>query len=200
MKKAFSVVLIVLAVIFLAVLAARLLTGEDNWICKDGEWVKHGNPSAPKPTGTCKEWSLFGGKKEEVKKASLPNPASQNCIDKGGKLVSAQETAGVLGICLFDDGTQCEEWQFFRSECQKGQSKIADTNHPYSGFINKTGSIYTFKSDSGVVYSLKLPANAAKELKDRLNREVGSQEAVVVVAAETPPLSKTLVLKGFQEK
>lgn len=26
---------------------------EDTWICTDGQWVKHGNPSAPKPTTGC---------------------------------------------------------------------------------------------------------------------------------------------------
>ena len=26
---------------------------EDDWICRDGEWVKHGVPSAPKPTEPC---------------------------------------------------------------------------------------------------------------------------------------------------
>jgi len=27
--------------------------GEDTWICVEGEWVKHGVPSAPKPEGEC---------------------------------------------------------------------------------------------------------------------------------------------------
>ena len=31
----------------------RLLSGEDDWICVHGQWVKHGNPSASKPTGGC---------------------------------------------------------------------------------------------------------------------------------------------------
>jgi len=26
---------------------------EDTWICQNGQWVKHGNPSAPKPTNGC---------------------------------------------------------------------------------------------------------------------------------------------------
>jgi len=33
----------------------RLFSGEDNWICQNGEWVKHGMPNAPKPTGICGE-------------------------------------------------------------------------------------------------------------------------------------------------
>jgi len=26
---------------------------EDDWICQGGQWVKHGNPSSPKPEGGC---------------------------------------------------------------------------------------------------------------------------------------------------
>jgi len=26
---------------------------EDTWICVEGQWLRHGNPSAPKPSGLC---------------------------------------------------------------------------------------------------------------------------------------------------
>jgi len=26
---------------------------EDSWMCAEGQWVKHGYPSAPKPEGEC---------------------------------------------------------------------------------------------------------------------------------------------------
>lgn len=44
------------AVIFILVLAfgIRLLSGEDAWICKDGAWVKHGQPAFPAPQAECK--------------------------------------------------------------------------------------------------------------------------------------------------
>jgi uncharacterized membrane protein len=32
----------------------RLLSGEDGWICQNGGWVKHGQPSAPMPAKPCK--------------------------------------------------------------------------------------------------------------------------------------------------
>ncbi len=182
MKKIILPILAVIIIIILAVAAARVFTKEDSW---------KGNPSTPKPTGTCKE---------EVKTATLPNPASQNCLDKGGKLAIIRETAGEIGICKFNDGTECEEWQFFRGECQKGQYQIADTSHPYSGFIDKSGIKYTFKSDNDVVYDLQLPPNASQELKSRLISELGNKDSVTIVAAETPPLSKILLLKSFQEK
>lgn len=50
-------ILIVFAgvIIFLGVvvLGLRLISGEDDWICDKGEWIKHGNPSSPKPITLC---------------------------------------------------------------------------------------------------------------------------------------------------
>lgn len=34
------------------VVAARI-GGEDTWLCEDGQWVKHGNPSSAQPTTPC---------------------------------------------------------------------------------------------------------------------------------------------------
>ncbi len=34
--------------------SARLISGEDNWICVKGKWIKHGKPSAPMPKIGCK--------------------------------------------------------------------------------------------------------------------------------------------------
>jgi uncharacterized membrane protein len=47
-----SLIAILIATIFLV--GMRFLSGEDNWICKNGEWVKHGNPSYPAPQTICK--------------------------------------------------------------------------------------------------------------------------------------------------
>lgn len=51
----------------------------------------------------------------------IANPASVYCIDQGGKLeIKTDEQGGQYGICVFTDGSQCEEWAFYRKECQKG--------------------------------------------------------------------------------
>ena len=175
MKK---ILLVLLFLPFLALVFwgfTKLWRPEDNWIFQNGE-----RAIGEKPT--------------------LANPAAQNCLDKGGKRKTVRETAGELGICQFDDGTECEEWQFYQEQCQKGQLKTADTTHPYSGFIQKAGNGYRLKADTGVEYVLSLASEAGTELKNRLIVEAASNQSVTVVAAETPPLSKTLVLKGFQEK
>lgn len=46
-------VLLALLLIITLIIAVRLFSGEDNWICSNGKWIEHGKPSAPKPTGSC---------------------------------------------------------------------------------------------------------------------------------------------------
>jgi uncharacterized membrane protein len=38
----------------LFIVGARGLTGEDDWICDNGQWVSHGHPSYPAPGTECK--------------------------------------------------------------------------------------------------------------------------------------------------
>jgi len=52
MKKAYFL-LGVVGLILLTAFILRLTSPEDNWICKDGTWLKHGNPSSPAPTTAC---------------------------------------------------------------------------------------------------------------------------------------------------
>ena len=62
-------------------------------------------------------------KEDEVK---LANPASVFCAENGGKTSIRIENYGDVGYCLFDDGTQCEEWAYFRGECRPGEFKTTD--------------------------------------------------------------------------
>lgn len=47
---------------------------------------------------------------------SLANPASVNCVEKGNQLILIKST----GICIFADGSYCEEWAFYRGTCTAG--------------------------------------------------------------------------------
>jgi hypothetical protein len=48
------IVVIVACVAIIAIVGAvRLISGEDNWMCENGMWVRHGNPSAPMPVTLC---------------------------------------------------------------------------------------------------------------------------------------------------
>jgi spore germination protein GerM len=53
MKKIGPIILILVLIALTVVVAGRLLTPEDTWICANGEWIKHGNPSVEKPVIPC---------------------------------------------------------------------------------------------------------------------------------------------------
>lgn len=56
-----------------------------------------------------------------VPKVGLANPASVNCINKGGSLQLRQSAdGGSYGVCVFKGGRECEEWAMFRGECPVG--------------------------------------------------------------------------------
>ncbi len=49
----------------------------------------------------------------------VANPASAYCEEQGYELeIRTAEDGGQYGICVFPDGSECEEWAFFRDECR----------------------------------------------------------------------------------
>jgi putative hemolysin len=53
--------------------------------------------------------------------ADMPNPASIYCEEQGGRLeIRTGGDGGQYGVCIFADGSECEEWAFFRGECGPG--------------------------------------------------------------------------------
>ncbi len=51
----------------------------------------------------------------------MPNPASVYCEQRGYRLgIRTDADGGQYGVCVFPDLTECEEWAFFRGECQMG--------------------------------------------------------------------------------
>jgi putative hemolysin len=63
--------------------------------------------------------------------ANLANPASVNCEQKGNRLeIRTAADGSQVGICIFPDGSECEEWAFFRGECGPGTLVPASTDTP----------------------------------------------------------------------
>lgn len=59
-----------------------------------------------------------GGDEENENETGLPNPASVYCEEQGGRLeIRSDESGGQGGFCVFPDGSECEEWAFYRGEC-----------------------------------------------------------------------------------
>ena len=62
----------------------------------------------------------------------LANPASENCIAQGGRLViETASDGGQYGMCLFEDNHQCEEWALLRGTCPVGGIKVTGYVTPH---------------------------------------------------------------------
>ena len=50
--------------------------------------------------------------------AGMPNPASVYCEQNGNNLeIRTAGDGSQYGICVFPDGSTCDEWAYFRGEC-----------------------------------------------------------------------------------
>lgn len=112
----------------------------------------------------------FGGNKTSEQVAGIANPASVYCIDQGGTLeLRTDPDGGVYGVCIFSDGSECEEWAYFRNECQPGQSQntlvpdqpAATEETSIETTVNEIGWL-TFTNDS-YGYQINYPPDAQVE-------------------------------------
>jgi len=62
-----------------------------------------------------------------IRPIGMPNPASVFCEKEGGKIEIRKDKEGnEQGFCLFEDGSECDEWAFYRGECKKGERFCKD--------------------------------------------------------------------------
>jgi len=48
-----KIIFITLIILVLVIVIIRFSLPEDNWICQNGAWIKHGNPRQNQPTTIC---------------------------------------------------------------------------------------------------------------------------------------------------
>ena len=68
--------------------------------------------AAPEPAAT------------DMPQAGMPNPASVYCTQNGNKLeIRTAADGSQNGICIFPDGSACDEWAYYRGECGPAAQK-----------------------------------------------------------------------------
>jgi len=72
---------------------------------------------------------ISGCRKTETEStAGLANPASVYCEEQGYTLeMRTDENGGQYGVCIFPDGSECEEWAFYRGECSPASEAAVET-------------------------------------------------------------------------
>jgi putative hemolysin len=65
-----------------------------------------------------------GSAATDMPQAGIPNPASVYCKEQGNKHEIRMAADGSQnGICVFPDGSECDEWAYFRGECGPAAQK-----------------------------------------------------------------------------
>jgi len=99
-KKIIIAIGIVLAIIIIIVI---LRSPEDNWICSNGQWVKHGNPSAPMPTSGCGNQTQPSSEPDIVVTSPQPNQTITSPLSIDGKAKGSWYFEAVAPVKLLDD-------------------------------------------------------------------------------------------------
>lgn len=72
----------------------------------------------------------------------IANPATRFCLDKGYRSEIRQGKDGQYGVCIFADGSECDEWAFFRGECAPGTPKAGDPSAAEAVEVPELGLIF----------------------------------------------------------
>jgi len=60
-----------------------------------------------------------GGDDGNDEQSGIPNPASVYCAEQGGTLdIRTDDSGNQTGYCVFSDGTEVDEWAYFRGEAE----------------------------------------------------------------------------------
>jgi putative hemolysin len=98
----------------------------------------------------CEEWDFFYGKcaPKETEIIGMPNPASVYCQDQGGNSeIRTEDDGGQYGVCVFPDGSECDEWAFFRGECAPVETGIIGMPNPASVYCLDQGGNSEIRTD-----------------------------------------------------
>jgi len=76
--------------------------------------------------GTIFYFFIYKKNFEQNQITGIPNPASLYCEKQGRKLEIRNFKDGQKGFCLFADGSECEEWDFYSGKCKKGEKVCKD--------------------------------------------------------------------------
>ncbi len=52
--------------------------------------------------------------------AEIANPAAVYCEEEGGESINIDFESGTRSFCVFEDDSECDQWGFYRKECDKG--------------------------------------------------------------------------------
>lgn len=96
----------------------------------------------------------------EIPQPNMPNPASVYCEQNGNILeIRTAADGSQNGVCVFPDGSTCDEWAYFRGECSPAAQEspipamTAETTTEASGGYMPPGTSESIADWRGVIKS-----------------------------------------------
>lgn len=87
-------------------------------VCQEVVCMAIGCPCA-ETKETCAQ-DCVEGQGNDGNGTGIANPASVYCEEHGGRVdIRSDSTGNQTGYCIFPDGSECEEWAYFRGQCLK---------------------------------------------------------------------------------
>ena len=142
------------------------------------------------PDGTEKEeWEYWPVDEASVIDPDAPvglaNPASVYCLERGGELEMREEAAGTSGYCRFPDGTEKEEWEYWRENhpSQAAAGSIADYASPTEAPSGTPQIVRQVSAEESEEIARRFVLNSATYRFDGID---GSLELVSTIVASHP--------------
>ncbi len=82
----------------------------------------------------CDAWAFYRGEcgpqnQGAAGNTGLANPAAVYCQEQGFNYEMRTDDQGkAVGVCVFDDGSDCDAWAYYRGECGQDQAKKLSLN------------------------------------------------------------------------
>lgn len=93
--------------------------------------------------------------------ANLPNPASAYCEQQGYRVeIRSAPDGSQFGVCVFPDGSECDEWAYFRGECGPSGQNNSPTEATLVPAVETASDGCHIYRDERLGYSFHYPADA----------------------------------------
>jgi putative hemolysin len=98
----------------------------------------------------------------DMPQMNMPNPASVYCEQNGNKLeIHTAADGSQSGVCVFPDGSTCDEWAYYRGECglapEKSPTPAMDIKPTTEASGGGPGEVITQEEMPRAVICLQVP-------------------------------------------
>ena len=103
----------------------------------------------------------------DIPQVNMPNPASVYCEQNGNKLeIQTASDGSQNGVCVFPDGSTCDEWAYFRGECSLAAQKRPTPAMTVEATTDASGGPGGSNNSGGNASGGYMPPGTSEEIAD----------------------------------